>query len=92
MRHSGPSGNHWYAVALGKNVRPGQVVEVVWWKTSIALYRSESGQLSALENRCAHRQLPLSCGRVEGERLVCQYHGWKYDGAGSLCRDQPRAR
>ncbi len=82
VRHAGPSGNYWYAVEYEKNVRSGQVVEVKWWKTSIAVYRDEAGRLSALENRCAHRQLPLSCGRVEGSRLVCQYHGWKYEGTG----------
>jgi phenylpropionate dioxygenase-like ring-hydroxylating dioxygenase large terminal subunit len=82
VRRSGPSGNFWYAVELANKLARGQVLEVVWWKTSIALYRDDSGRVSALENRCAHRQLPLTCGRVEGARLVCQYHGWKYDGAG----------
>ena len=82
VRRAGPSGNYWYAVEFAKNVRNGQVVEVVWWKSSIALYRDDSGRFFALENRCAHRQLPLSRGRVEGSRLVCQYHGWKYEGTG----------
>jgi 4beta-methylsterol monooxygenase len=82
VRRSGPSGNFWYAVEFANKLRRGQVVAVVWWKASIALYRDDTGKVSALEDRCAHRQLPLSCGRVEGERLVCQYHGWKYDGAG----------
>ncbi len=36
----------------------------------------------ALENRCAHRQLKLSLGQVEGCRLSCSYHGWKYDESG----------
>jgi len=82
VRNSGASGNYWYAVELAKNVRPGQVVQVVWWKTEIALFRDHSGRFFAVEDRCAHRQLPLSCGHVEGSRLVCQYHGWKYDGGG----------
>ena len=82
VRRSGPSGNFWYAVEFANKLARGQVLEVVWWKTSIALYRDEAGAVSALENRCAHRQLPLSCGRVEGKQLVCQYHGWKYDGTG----------
>jgi 4beta-methylsterol monooxygenase len=82
VRRAGPSGNYWYAVEFGKNVRASHVVQVIWWKTSIAVYRDASGKLSALENRCAHRQLPLSAGRVEGSRLVCQYHGWKYEASG----------
>jgi len=82
VRRSGPSGNFWYAVELGTKLRRGQVIAVTWWKQAIALYRDDAGDVSALEDRCAHRQLPLSCGRVEGSRLVCQYHGWKYDGGG----------
>ncbi|HET7543066.1 MAG TPA: aromatic ring-hydroxylating dioxygenase subunit alpha [Polyangiaceae bacterium] len=82
VRRSGPSGNFWYAVEYSNKLARGQVLEVVWWKSSIALFRDQAGAVSALENRCAHRQLPLSCGRVEGKRLVCQYHGWKYDGGG----------
>ncbi len=82
VRQAGLSGNYWFAVEYSKKVAPGQVIEVIWWKTSIAVFREESGGLGALENRCAHRQLPLSCGRVEGQRLVCQYHGWKYEGSG----------
>jgi len=82
VRRSGPSGNFWYAVELSSKLRRGHVQAVTWWKSAIALYRDDAGNVSALEDRCAHRQLPLSCGRVEGTRLVCQYHGWKYDGGG----------
>jgi phenylpropionate dioxygenase-like ring-hydroxylating dioxygenase large terminal subunit len=77
------SGNYWYAVEQERNLKRGEVVEVVFWKTSIALYRGEDGGVRAVENRCAHRQLSLSgLGHVEGDRLVCGYHGWKYDGCG----------
>lgn len=41
----------------------------------IVLFRTGSGQPAALEDRCAHRHLPLSLGCVEGERLRCGYHG-----------------
>ncbi len=33
----------------------------------------------ALEDRCAHRQVPLSQGLVEGDTIRCGYHGWAYD-------------
>jgi nitrite reductase/ring-hydroxylating ferredoxin subunit len=83
VREVGPSGNHWYAVELAERVRRGQVVEVVFWGTSIAVFRGADGELRAVENRCAHRQLRLSEGRVEGNDLTCTYHGWKYDGGGT---------
>lgn len=33
----------------------------------------------AYEDRCAHRDLPLSHGRLEGSVLTCPVHEWKYD-------------
>ena len=43
-------------------------------------------------DRCAHRNYPLSLGRVTGDGLLeCGYHGWSYDGAGR-CRAIPGLR
>ena len=81
-RHAGPNGNYWFAVELDENLKAGEVKEVVFWGTSIALYRGESGQVFALENRCAHRHIRLSLGQVEADCLTCIYHGWRYDGGG----------
>jgi phenylpropionate dioxygenase-like ring-hydroxylating dioxygenase large terminal subunit len=52
------------------------------------LYRGASGRAFALEDRCAHRQVPLHLGTVTGDTLKCGYHGWAYDCAGK-CIDVP---
>jgi phenylpropionate dioxygenase-like ring-hydroxylating dioxygenase large terminal subunit len=44
----------------------------------IVVWRSQDGQAVAFEDRCAHRGFPLSDGHVDGERLVCGYHGCAY--------------
>jgi vanillate O-demethylase monooxygenase subunit len=44
----------------------------------IALWRSQDGQVAAFDDRCAHRGFPLSDGHVDGDRLVCGYHGCSY--------------
>jgi phenylpropionate dioxygenase-like ring-hydroxylating dioxygenase large terminal subunit len=81
-REIGQNGNYWYAVELSKNLKPKKALEVIFWKTPIAIYRGEDGQVRALENRCAHRQLRLTTGVVKGNDIICQYHGWTYDGCG----------
>ena len=43
----------------------------------MVIYRTTAGQIAALENFCPHRGAPLSLGRIEGDRLVCGYHGLK---------------
>jgi hypothetical protein len=83
-RAAGLHPDYWYAAEYDHAVKRGQAVEVRFWDSSIVLYRGQDGQLHALDNRCAHRQLKLSLGHVEGCNLICQYHGWTYDGAGSL--------
>ena len=84
VRAAGLDPNYWYAVEQEKNLRPGEVKEVGFWKRSIALFRGEDGVVRAVLNRCAHRQLKLSLGMVRGCELVCSYHGWAYDGDGRV--------
>lgn len=82
VRHVGPSGNYWYAVLSDSALARGAIEEVRFWKESIALFRGHDGEVRAVENRCAHRQLPLTAGVVTGANIACQYHGWEYDGCG----------
>ena len=84
-RAAGLDPNYWYAVYDDTKLAPGEVVEVKFQGESVALYRDETGVPRVLANRCAHRQVKLSTGVVEGENLICQYHGWKYDKTGALC-------
>jgi len=50
----------------------------------LVLFRDSDGHPHALVDRCAHRGMALSQGRVVGGCLQCPYHGWKYDGMGCL--------
>ncbi len=45
-----------------------------------------NGRFRAFRDLCIHRGTPISLGWVEGERIVCAYHGWSYDGAGKCTR------
>lgn len=83
-RAAGLNPNYWYAVEQERAVRKGQVTETTFWNEAIALFRGQDGVLSAIENRCAHRQMKLSLGEVQDCRLVCAYHGWSYDCNGAV--------
>jgi phenylpropionate dioxygenase-like ring-hydroxylating dioxygenase large terminal subunit len=49
----------------------------------LVLFRGRDGQAAALLDRCPHRNVPLSLGRVvAGGRLECAYHGWQFEGDG----------
>jgi phenylpropionate dioxygenase-like ring-hydroxylating dioxygenase large terminal subunit len=48
----------------------------------LVLFRGADGRPAALADRCAHRNMALSRGRVVGTAIECPYHGWRYDGGG----------
>lgn len=54
----------------------------------LVLYRGASGKPVLMELRCAHRNVALDYGRVEGDSIRCPYHGWLYDQAGQ-CTAMP---
>ncbi|GBQ08047.1 aromatic ring-hydroxylating oxygenase subunit alpha [Acetobacter cerevisiae] len=74
--------NFWYPIAWSHKVRPGKTFPARYAGHPIALIRPENGPVYALEDRCAHRQVPLSKGKVEGDCIKCCYHGWAFDRAG----------
>ena len=73
--------NHWYVLALGKEVTHNPLSVTLWYQ-SIVLFRDRNGAIHALEDRCPHRHVKLSEGKVIGDRLECAYHGWQLDQTG----------
>jgi nitrite reductase/ring-hydroxylating ferredoxin subunit len=76
----------WTPVALSADLPVGTVMPARIPAGSIALWRSESGRLSASADRCPHRGMSLSHGFVRGENLSCIYHGWSYARSGKCVR------
>lgn len=82
LRKTGIHPEFWYPVSRSKDVKMGKAHGVLFAGEPIVLVRTESNILFALEDRCAHRQVPLHAGVVVGERLQCGYHRWTYDCTG----------
>jgi len=88
LRRIGSHPDHWYAVAWADELQVGKTLGRRFAGDPIVLYRGRSGRVFALEDRCAHRQVPLHLGVVSGDELKCHYHGWTYDCSGK-CVDVP---
>lgn len=73
--------NHWYVVAQSAELTDKPLARILWHQP-IVLYRNGDGQVAALEDRCPHRQVKLSEGQVDGDDLVCAYHGWHFTADG----------
>jgi phenylpropionate dioxygenase-like ring-hydroxylating dioxygenase large terminal subunit len=74
--------NSWYVAAWDREVGRKLLARTVL-NEPIVLYRRSDGIPVALEDRCCHRQLPLSMGVLIGDDLRCGYHGLRYDPSGA---------
>jgi 5,5'-dehydrodivanillate O-demethylase len=87
-----PLGNllrrYWYPIARTPELDAEPVLAVTLLGENLALYRSDSGKLGLVSQRCPHRGASLAYGIPEEEGLRCPYHGWRFDGQG-FCNEQP---
>jgi len=51
----------------------------------VVFFRNENG-IHAFKDLCIHRGAALSLGCVKDGNLVCPYHGWEYDSAGTCTK------
>jgi phenylpropionate dioxygenase-like ring-hydroxylating dioxygenase large terminal subunit len=79
-------GPTWNYLCLSDEVlNPGDYLVTGVGETSVVVTRTQSGELHAFVNRCAHRG-SLLCLKRRGnaDNITCVYHGWSYDLAGNL--------
>lgn len=79
--------NQWYVAAYGREVGRDLLARTILGEP-IAFYRTEEddgggARVVALADRCVHRRFPLSASRLDGDNVVCGYHGFTYDTSGT---------
>ena len=77
--------NCWYVAAPSHEMRRKLLARTLLG-TPVVLFRRENGAPVALEDRCAHRFLPLSMGRLLGDEIECGYHGLVFNCQGTCLR------
>jgi nitrite reductase/ring-hydroxylating ferredoxin subunit len=70
--------NEWYVAAfthqIDRSLRKRKILG-----RNLVFFRTTDGKPVALEDRCAHRSYPLSASKLDGNTIVCGYHGLRYD-------------
>jgi vanillate monooxygenase len=74
--------NAWYIAAWDREMERKPLARTIL-NERVVLYRKLNGAPVALEDRCCHRQLPLSMGVLIDDDLRCGYHGLRYDASGA---------
>ncbi len=80
---------YWHPVAIAADLtaeNPTKFLRILG--EDLVLFQTTGGEVGLLHDRCAHRGVSLSYGRVEERGLACAYHGWLYDIKGN-CLETP---
>ncbi|MFJ1649483.1 Rieske 2Fe-2S domain-containing protein [Streptomyces sp. NPDC088258] len=84
---SRPYPNGWFCLAFSDEVRPGAVTTRPLAGAEVVLYRTAKGVLRAVRPQCPHLGAHLGVGgSVEGEDIVCPFHRFAFDPAGTCVR------
>jgi 5,5'-dehydrodivanillate O-demethylase len=87
-----PLGNllrrYWFPIARTPELVEEPVLAVTLLGENLALFRSDSGKLGLVAQRCPHRGASLAYGIPEEGGIRCAYHGWCFDRTGQ-CIEQP---
>lgn len=66
----------WYPIAFSREVTD-QPIAAKLLDQRLVVWRTSAG-VSVANDICLHRGIPLSMGFVEGDHLICKYHGFHY--------------
>src|SRR4051794_36586672 len=73
--------NYWYIACESRELNGKPILRMIFGQ-ALVLFRDETGNPVALQDRCAHRNMALSLGKVVNGCIECPYHGWQYDRTG----------
>jgi len=80
----------WYPVLRAEDLADGPKPFTLLGE-DIVIWSGPDGAPAVAVDRCCHRSAKLSRGWVEDGNIVCGYHGWTYDSAGT-CVDVPQQK
>jgi len=83
--------DHWYVACPSDKLTTNQPYSFQVYGQHFVAFRDENGIPAILEDRCCHRGVPLSLGRVRKSMacqtkgvISCRYHGWEFDREGKV--------
>ena len=77
----------WYVAAISAEVSRTPLARTICGEP-LVLFRRQDGTPAAIDDRCPHRNYPLSSGELVGDEIECGYHGLRFNGAGK-CTHMP---
>ncbi len=76
--------NQWYVILESKELKKQKPLRVKRLNDDLALWRDEKGNACCIADKCCHRGVSLSGGKVINGKLECPFHGFVYDKTGKV--------
>ncbi|MEM1010484.1 MAG: aromatic ring-hydroxylating dioxygenase subunit alpha, partial [Myxococcota bacterium] len=73
----------WYYVCTSPELSSKQRKTFKVLGEPLLCFRNTQGHPVVLEDRCPHRNVPLSMGTLRKGCITCPYHGWTFNGEGT---------
>jgi len=77
--------NLWTIVGLASDLPQGALLALHIAGERVVAFRDKEGKPRALIDRCPHRGVALSLGRIIDGVIECPFHGWRFDASGRNC-------
>jgi phenylpropionate dioxygenase-like ring-hydroxylating dioxygenase large terminal subunit len=76
--------NQWYVILESKELKKHKPLRIKRFNENLALWRDENSNVCCIDDKCCHRGVSLSCGKIISGRLECPFHGFIYEGSGKV--------
>lgn len=73
--------NQWYVVLESDEVK-AKPVGATRLGEKMVFWRDQSGKVHAAADRCPHRGVAFSAGKIQSDHLQCPFHGFEFDESG----------
>jgi phenylpropionate dioxygenase-like ring-hydroxylating dioxygenase large terminal subunit len=74
--------NQWYVILESKELKKNKPLRVMRFNEQLSLWRDENNDVCCISDKCCHRGVSLSCGRIVNGKIECPFHGFLYDKSG----------
>jgi vanillate O-demethylase monooxygenase subunit len=80
--------NTWYVAMWCEDLKSEKLISKTILNEPIVFFRKDDGSVSALSDRCSHRFVPLSLGKMlPGNIIQCIYHGLEFNSEGKCVKN-----
>jgi phenylpropionate dioxygenase-like ring-hydroxylating dioxygenase large terminal subunit len=76
--------NQWYVILESKELKKEKPLRVKRLNENLVLWRDENRSVCCIDDRCCHRGVSLSCGKIINGKIECPFHGFIYNKSGKV--------